>query len=635
MKQVSEAFLAAARGGGAEEDALVMVDGTLPLDRSALKSVKVSRSINGGTYAVGTADAASVEVTALKSSISESRLKTMKTVQVFFGYKTGASADDSTQWRGVPLKNGYEYVNLGCFKVDPDSVSSDVLFFSFEAYDDFYWMDSEAPVKSVDSMTRTLRYATRLSYMSFFVGTGKAYSDRNTGNVKWTKSDLTGWRHGISDHLVGFLQTSFTGIDSAMDYRWNNVKVLRRSEKMFDFNHCDGSARQLVARMAAACGTTAYIDDDGLIDFRELANPEPFSSDQPFAAADETIPASCYMNGNVTFEREKTSTVTELKANSVSNFAVTVGVTHSNGGGGEDSHVWVNGHYGKAAWSSFHEEEGLTLMLPSDMFRYTTVGGKAGSGFDVDSMLGNQNDSSSDYSMAGIDFLISYRLAEKLNLAGKMYFDGFSANVCGFPHIELLDKIDIETVGGYVRSVRPLSIEYEYDGSIKTSMSASAATESELATSSSTPATVTSIPAMAQTDCVVAQGTCDFWTWRMWASGVAECWGSTGETSESVTTEWGSLYEGSAHSNGFPGNTSASSALAFSIEVEGVKYTRLFCDVPEFCSCAFNPTPGAGISGIEIGGGLSAIKTPTVYLLRPTSATVEGSYSYHAKGRWR
>ena len=138
----------------------------------------------------------------------------------------------------------------------------------------------------------------------------------------------------------------------------------------------------------------------------------------------------------------------------------------------------------------------------------------------------------------------------------------------------------------------------------------------------------------APTDYVVAQGTCDFWEWRMWASGVAECWGSTGETSVPVTTAWGSLFEGPAHSNGFPGNT-GSSALAFSATVGGVKYSKLFCEAPSFCSCGFVPAGGAGISGVEVGGGLSATSTPTVYLLRPTAATVQGSYSYRAVGRWR
>lgn len=637
MKEVSEAFLAAARGGEAEEDALVMVNGhTRALGKSDLKYVRVSRSINGGTYAVGTADAASAEVCALKSSLqSNLYLGSIDRIQVFIGYNTGASLSDSTKWNGSVLKPGYEYVNLGAFKVDRDSMSDDGMFVTFSAYDEFYWMDSESPVKSTDSMSRTLRFGTRLSYMSFFVGNGSSYSDRKNDGSKWSKADLTSWRHGISEHLTGLLQTSFTDIDNLMEYRWNNARILRRSEKMFDFNHCSGSSRQLVARMAASFGTTAYIDEDGLIDFRELSNPEPSSSEQPFAVPDETIGPSCYMQNDVSFERTETSTITELRKHSIANFAVTVGVTHSNGGGGEDSHVWVNGHYGKTAWNDYHKTIGLTLMLPSDMFRYTLVGGKAGNAFDVDSKVGSPSAKDSDYSMAGIDFLISYRLADSINLASKIYFDGFSAKVYGFPHIELLDKVDIHTPDGKSHPVRPLSIEYEYDGTIKTSMSASVATDDELSTSSSTPASVTSIPAMAQTDCVVAQGICDFWTWRMWASGVAECWGSTGATYEDVTSEWGYLYEGAAHSNGFPGNTSESSALAFSIQLDGVTYTRLFSDVPEFCSCSFNPTGGAGISGIEIGGGLSAVKTPTVYLLRPTPARVDGHYSYYAKGRWR
>lgn len=139
----------------------------------------------------------------------------------------------------------------------------------------------------------------------------------------------------------------------------------------------------------------------------------------------------------------------------------------------------------------------------------------------------------------------------------------------------------------------------------------------------------------APTDYVVAAGTCDFWEWRMWASGTAECWGSTGAASVPVTTAWGALFEGPAHSNGFPGNASESPALAFSATVGGVKYSKLFCETPSFCSCGFVPAGGAGISGIEVGGGLSATSTPTVYLLRPTAATVQGSYSYRAVGRWK
>ena len=136
-------------------------------------------------------------------------------------------------------------------------------------------------------------------------------------------------------------------------------------------------------------------------------------------------------------------------------------------------------------------------------------------------------------------------------------------------------------------------------------------------------------------DYVVAQGICDFWRWRMWSSGVAECWGCTGETNDDVSNEWEYLYEGTAWYNGFPGNTSVSSALLFSVKIDGKTYSKLFRSTPDFCSCSFIPTGGTGISGIEIGGGLSAMRTPTVYLLRPAAATVTGCYSYHAKGRWK
>lgn len=177
-----------------------------------------------------------------------------------------------------------------------------------------------------------------------------------------------------------------------------------------------------------------------------------------------------------------------------------------------------------------------------------------------------------------------------------------------------------------------------FTGTPKAPTAAAGTNTTQIATTAFVQSAVASASPGASTvvaDYVVAQGKCDFWTWRMWKSGVAECWGSTGETYENVTSEWGSLYEGSAHSNGFPGNTSESSALAFSVKLDGVTYKRLFKNVPEFCSCSFNPTGGTGISGIEIGGGLSAMKTPTVYLLRPTSARVDGHYSYYAKGRWK
>lgn len=134
-------------------------------------------------------------------------------------------------------------------------------------------------------------------------------------------------------------------------------------------------------------------------------------------------------------------------------------------------------------------------------------------------------------------------------------------------------------------------------------------------------------------DFVVAEGKCDFWTYRMWNSGIAECWGHTSQTTVSVTSEWGSLYDsGTGHTNGFPGNTTASSALKFNVTIGGKKYTKLFTSV-EHCDCNFISSNNACM--IEIGAGLTNLQTPQVFLLRATSATVTGKFSYHAIGRWK
>ena len=132
-------------------------------------------------------------------------------------------------------------------------------------------------------------------------------------------------------------------------------------------------------------------------------------------------------------------------------------------------------------------------------------------------------------------------------------------------------------------------------------------------------------------DHVVAQGTCDFWGWRMWASGVAECWGETGETTRAVTSAWGALYESASHHNYFPGG---SADHPFSATAGGATLTRLFASAPAVCHVGFRVTGGGNVCGVETGGGRTALRTEAVFLLRPTSASVTGRYAYHAFGRW-
>lgn len=135
----------------------------------------------------------------------------------------------------------------------------------------------------------------------------------------------------------------------------------------------------------------------------------------------------------------------------------------------------------------------------------------------------------------------------------------------------------------------------------------------------------------AAADHVVAEGACDFWAYRMWASGVAECWGETGETSVSVTSAWGSCYYAPAHSNYFPGG---SADHPFSETVDGATVSQLFCEAPPVCVAGWRNT-GNDVGGLLVAGGRSATSTETFYVWAPVSTTTTGRYTYHAVGRWK
>lgn len=115
-------------------------------------------------------------------------------------------------------------------------------------------------------------------------------------------------------------------------------------------------------------------------------------------------------------------------------------------------------------------------------------------------------------------------------------------------------------------------------------------------------------------DYVLEQGTSDIWTYRKWASGVAECWGNKHCGDIAVTSAWGALFNGS--------------------NMGGIAYpSGLFISQPVFFPSA--QTTKYAICGIEIDGG-DATTTPYLYLFRATAQTVQGvNLSLYAKGRWK
>lgn len=107
-------------------------------------------------------------------------------------------------------------------------------------------------------------------------------------------------------------------------------------------------------------------------------------------------------------------------------------------------------------------------------------------------------------------------------------------------------------------------------------------------------------------DYIIEEGTEGIWAYRVWNSGIAECWGTLEET---VTgwSAWGTLYEGiaSVHTATYPNG--------------------LFTDTPEFFANSKGTSNGILV---ETYGGGSATTTPRVYAVRPNNNGQTGIYRF-------
>ena len=144
--------------------------------------------------------------------------------------------------------------------------------------------------------------------------------------------------------------------------------------------------------------------------------------------------------------------------------------------------------------------------------------------------------------------------------------------------------------------------------------------------------TISSISSSPIDDYIVAQGTCDFWTYRMWASGVAECWGQTGETTFTFIEAWGSIYNTAYQQNSFPGG---SDGFPFSETIGGKTYTQLFNAAPSMISIQFIGGSTGDICGISISSGMTATKTCKFNFQRPNTASITGRKAFYALGNWK
>lgn len=124
-------------------------------------------------------------------------------------------------------------------------------------------------------------------------------------------------------------------------------------------------------------------------------------------------------------------------------------------------------------------------------------------------------------------------------------------------------------------------------------------------------------------DYVVAAGTTGKWTYRKWASGAAECWGTFSTDELIVGTAWGSLYYGTWM------NLAANKTAR--------AYPFAFVDDPDV-TAALCATGGDGWLAADTSNNTGTRKThaPAFCVVRPTSGSLTlPQISYHVTGKWK
>ena len=114
-------------------------------------------------------------------------------------------------------------------------------------------------------------------------------------------------------------------------------------------------------------------------------------------------------------------------------------------------------------------------------------------------------------------------------------------------------------------------------------------------------------------DYVVDQGTSGIWTFRKWASGIAECWGTVAPAAHNITSAWGSIY-------------TKDNAIARQL------YPFTFTEDPVVSMTLHNPTGNCWYFTGTPGG---VNMTPAFGLARGASGSVTVGARISAIGRWK
>lgn len=196
----------------------------------------------------------------------------------------------------------------------------------------------------------------------------------------------------------------------------------------------------------------------------------------------------------------------------------------------------------------------------------------------------------------------------------------FSGDLPADPRLDIFDKVIVKDING--REYPSIITNYTFVFSGKTSVGNSVESSSSYNTSDG--ASGSGSGGAAGADYITAQGTTGVWTWRKWASGIAEMWAVFGADTLAMTAQtWGDLY--------------TASWMGVAINKSARQYPFAFVDQP-----AVTATPiadGANFwcaTNTENDTGTSLTHAPAYQCVRASDATLKNPrISYYVVGRYK
>lgn len=196
----------------------------------------------------------------------------------------------------------------------------------------------------------------------------------------------------------------------------------------------------------------------------------------------------------------------------------------------------------------------------------------------------------------------------------------FSGDLPSDPRLDIFDKVIVKDING--REYPSIITEYTFVFSGKTSVGNSVESGSSYNTSDGG-ASGSGSGGAAGADYIIAQGTTGVWTWRKWASGIAELWGIFSADSLAVDTAWGSVYYGTW--------------MHLAVNKNGREYPFAFTDTPVVIATPYSPSTDFWLlTDSQNNLGTPQTHAPAYACVLPASATITGpQIHYHVIGKYK